>query len=189
MPLSNPVEREPRHHRRIRCDGYRRVDGLWDVEAHLVDTKPFDLPNRDRGGHIPAGDPLHEMWLRLTLDETMLIHAVEAATDHGPFALCPRVTPNFRRLEGERIGPGWRRRVRELLGGVEGCTHLVELLTPLATTAFQTIHGARYGAGHDDSGVEDRLMGRLVGSCHALAADSPVVRELWPRLHRGPTKD
>jgi Protein of unknown function (DUF2889). len=35
MPLSEPVDREPRHARRVTCDGYRRADGLWDIEAHL----------------------------------------------------------------------------------------------------------------------------------------------------------
>jgi hypothetical protein len=191
MPLSPPVERAPRHHRRIACDGYRRADGLWDIEAHLVDTKPFDLPNRDReDGRIDAGEPLHDMWLRVTVDDTMLIHAVEAVTDAGPFAICPRITDNYRRLEGERIGPGWRRRVRELLGGTEGCTHLRELLTPLATTAFQTIYGSGYADtshAHErqrDNGGREGVMKFLIGSCHALASDSEVVRDFWPRYYR-----
>lgn len=187
MPLSPPVARQPWHHRKIRCDGFRRDDGLWDIEAHLTDTKPFDLPNRDRGGLIPEGEPLHHMALRLTVDDSLLIHAVEAVTDAGPFAICPHITDNFRRLEGERIGPGWRRRVREQLGGVEGCTHLVELLTPLATTAFQTIHGARYGAAPSESAGSDRetVNAKLIGSCHALAPDSPIVRDFWPAHYTG----
>ena len=187
MPLSEPVEREPRHHRRVTCDGYRRSDGLWDIEAHLVDTKPFDLPNRARGGRITAGEPLHEMWLRLTVDTAMTVRRVEAVTDHSPFAVCPHATAQFRRLEGERIGPGWRRRVRDLVGGTAGCTHLVELLTPLATTALQTIYGARYGAAPDEGG--GGLMEQLIGSCHALAPDSEVVRDFWPEHYRGDAED
>lgn len=186
MPLSEPVARSARHHRRITCDGYRRDDGLWDIEAHLVDTKPFDLPNRDRGGRIPAGEPLHEMWLRATVDDGLVIRAVEAVTDAGPFAICPRITDNFRRLEGERIGPGWNRRVRQLLGGVTGCTHLVELLTPLATTAFQTIYGDRYGSGpgREDGKRGGDITAKLIGSCHALAPDSEVVRDFWPAHYK-----
>ena len=193
MPLSPPVEREARHHRRVACDGYRRADGLWDIEATLFDSKPYDFPNRDRGGRIAAGEPLHSMALRLTVDDRLTVHAVEAVTDAGPFALCPRITDNFRRLEGERIGPGWRRRVRALLGGTEGCTHLVELLGPVATTAFQTVYGSGYGsaaqgeaAGGDGSGGAMRY---LIGSCHALAADSEVVRDFWPQHYRGPRSD
>ena len=47
---------------------------------------------------------------------------------------------HFQRLVGLRIKSGWTQKVKELLGGVEGCTHLVELLGPVATTAFQTIY-------------------------------------------------
>src|SRR5271163_798275 len=82
MPLTPPAPREELHTRAITLRGYRRQDGLFDIEARLVDTKPFAMPNQDRG-HIRAGEPLHEMWMRLTIDETMQIVACEAATDHG----------------------------------------------------------------------------------------------------------
>ena len=97
MPLSEPAAREPRRARRVTCDGYRRADGLRDSEAYRVDTKPFDLPDRDRGGVIPAGAPLHAMALRLTVDDGPVIRAVEAVTDHAPFAICPRITAGFKR--------------------------------------------------------------------------------------------
>ena len=39
MPLPPSVAREELHLRRIELRGYRRVDGLYDVEARMVDTK------------------------------------------------------------------------------------------------------------------------------------------------------
>ena len=30
--------------RSVRFEGYARADGLWDIEAHLTDIKPIDLP-------------------------------------------------------------------------------------------------------------------------------------------------
>ena len=39
MPLTNPAPRKLMHTRAIDCKGYERADGLWDIEAHLVDTK------------------------------------------------------------------------------------------------------------------------------------------------------
>ena len=53
MPLSNPAPRKPMHTRTVECRGYLRDDGRWDIEGHLIDTKPFDIPNEDRGGEIP----------------------------------------------------------------------------------------------------------------------------------------
>ena len=42
MPLPARARREI-HHRSIDMRAYAREDGLFDVEAHLVDTKPFDF--------------------------------------------------------------------------------------------------------------------------------------------------
>jgi len=182
MPLSAPVPREKIHDRQVECHGYRRADGLWDIEAHLTDTKTYAFNNRYRG-EVTAGEPVHEMWLRLTIDETLKIHAVEAVTDHGPFPVCAAITPRFRLLEGLTIGPGWTRAVRERVGGALGCTHLVELLGPLATTAYQTLVGQRDK--QEAQAIDTGERPALLDTCHALGGDSPVVRDLWPRFYTG----
>jgi len=41
MPLSAPVPRQLLHRRVVQCTGYRREDGLWDIEGRMVDTKGF----------------------------------------------------------------------------------------------------------------------------------------------------
>jgi hypothetical protein len=117
MPLTPAARREPIHRRRIDCRGYRREDGLWDIEGHLTDVKSYPFANAWRG-EIRPGEPIHDMSLRLTLDDDLTVIAVAAATDAGPFAICPAITPAFARLEGLRIGPGWRREVHKRLGGV-----------------------------------------------------------------------
>lgn len=181
MPLTAPSQREPLHTRRIECRGYRRADGLWDVEGHLVDTKTYPWRNEYRG-EVAPGVPVHEMWLRLTVDDDLVIHAAEAASDHHPFRLCPEVTPNFARLKGLRIGPGWRRRMRELVGGTKGCTHLAELLAPLATTAYQTIFPAREKRTRQDAA---RKRPEFLDTCYALASDGEVVKAHWPEFYTG----
>ena len=182
MPLSPPKTREALHKRDIACAGYKRSDGLYDIEGHLVDTKTYSFPNRARG-EIKAGEPLHEMWIRLTLDEQMHIHDVEAVTDAGPFEICPDIVDRFKLLIGLRIGPGWTRRAQERLGGANGCTHLLELLRPVATTAYQTLYGARkHRDNRDDSGKKPAF----IDTCHALASDSVVVKEHWPQFYTGP---
>ena len=143
MPLSTAAARKPMHHRSIQCRGYLRDDGLWDIEGHLVDSKPFDMPNMERpGGKVPTGVPVHEMWIRITVDDELKVHDVEAATDHTPYQVCGSITDRFRVLIGLSIRAGWTQKTRELLGGTKGCTHLVELLGPIATTAFQTVYPA-----------------------------------------------
>lgn len=178
MPLSQTVSRQLMHRRIIDCQGYQRADGLWDIEAHLVDIKTMPFPTETRGELTP-GEPLHEMWLRLTLDDNFLIHEVEAVSDATPFVICPVIAEQFHQLKGLRISAGWNQQVKSLLGGVKGCTHLVELLNPLATTAFQTIYPATRQEQERKVATYPKTP-PMLNSCHALASDSVVVKRLWP---------
>lgn len=183
MPLPQSMPRKTFHTRVVTCQGYQREDGLWDIEGHLVDTKPYAFRNADRGGYINANEPLHEMWVRLTVDDSFLIHAVQAVTDASPFNDCPQVVPVFEGLVGKRIGNGWNRTIKELMGGVRGCTHLTELLGPVATTAFQTIMSTRPDYCGDTEGVAtDRPP--YIDTCHMLREDGPVVMKYWPKYYR-----
>ncbi len=187
MPLSAPAEREPLHRRRVECRGYRRRDGLWDIEGHLVDTKDYAFDNEHRG-RIQPGEALHRMAIRLTVDDRLTIRRVEAVTDDGPYRICGAVTPALAVLEGERIGPGFRRTVAQKLGGRHGCTHLVELLGPVATAAFQTIYPVLARERGEVPGREpqgDRPP-PLLNSCHVYADDGELVRRDWPRFYQGP---
>jgi hypothetical protein len=110
VPLSRARPRDLVHCRDIRCRGYRRQDGLWDIEARLEDTKTYSFDNRDRAG-IASGEPIHAMVIRLTVDDDLVIRAAEASTEHGPFDLCGAITPVFGELVGLVVGPGWRKAV------------------------------------------------------------------------------
>lgn len=189
MPLSPPAPREPIHTRRIECRGFRRSDGLWDIEGHMTDVKSYAFVNPEKH-EVKPGEPVHDMWLRLTVDDTLTIQAIEAVTDSSPFRICPDITPNFQRLIGLRLDSGYRRRAGELVGGAQGCTHLVELLGPMATTAFQTIapilHRERAERDAAAGKTEDPAQRpKLLDTCHAFASDSPVVKRRWPAFYTG----
>jgi hypothetical protein len=185
MPLSEPAAREPIHAREVICKGFRRADGMWDIEGHLTDTKSYDFSSQFRGT-VSAGEPVHQMWIRLTVDDELVIRDVEAVTDHSPFPICGGITPNFARLKGMSIRPGFNAKVRELLGGVEGCTHLVEMLGPIATTAFQTIYPYRERLRRERG--ETRPTPRrvaLLNTCHGWSSKGSVVKQLYPELYTG----
>lgn len=189
MPLPPPADREPIHTRRVVCEGFRRADGLWDIEGHLTDIKSYPFQVADRGTLEP-GDPVHEMWLRLTVDDRLTVKEVVAVTDNSPYRACGSITPNFQKLVGLPIGPGWTRAVKELLGGTKGCTHLVELLGPLATTAFQTIYPVLARAQEEKAKAEGRKPSGgerpvLLNMCHIFASDGDVVRKHWPDHYTG----
>ncbi|WP_426959205.1 DUF2889 domain-containing protein [Muricoccus radiodurans] len=180
MPLSPPAEREDLHHRDLIMRGYRRKDGLFDIEGHLTDTKTYPFGNQDRGT-IQPGEALHGMWLRLTVDEDLMIHGCEAVTDFSPYAICPGAAPNFAALAGIRIGPGFTRAVKERVGGTAGCTHLREMLGQMATVAFQTVYSVRARREKNDEEARRAARNRMIGTCYAYAPDSPVVLDRWGR--------
>lgn len=142
MPLSKSSPRKMLHLRDITLRGYEREDGMIDVEAHMTDSKTHSLSMRDRGG-LSSGEPMHDMWLRVTVDQDMTIIASEAAMDATPYNVCPGVAPNYQRLVGLNIGKGYLKGAMQRLGGVEGCTHLRELLQQVGTVAYQTMLSMR----------------------------------------------
>ena len=142
MPLSAPVAREKQHTRTIVIDGYKRADGMFDIEAHLTDVKSIGQTNHHRG-YIEAGEPIHDLWFRWTVDDSMTIVASEASSDRTPYMMCPTAAPNFAVLSGMKIKAGFIREANHAVGGKVGCTHLRELIQRMATTAFQTINPAR----------------------------------------------
>ena len=178
MPLSSPVARESAHTRRIELNGYTRADGLFDVEARLTDTKAYGFPTEDRSW-IDAGEPLHGMSMRMTVDEDLTIVQFEAVTDYSPYSICPEIAPNYAKLAGIRVGPGFLRAAAERVGGIHGCTHLRELLQQMGTVAFQTLYpilakrNAAKAAGRPS----------LLNTCYAYREDGPVVARRWPEYH------
>ena len=194
MPLSEPAPRELLHLRDIELRGYRREDGLFDIEARLTDTKTYAFSNVDRG-QIEPGVPLHRMLARMTLNTEMEITAFEATTEFGPYAICPTAAPNFARLTGLRVGRGFLKAANERIGGVHGCTHLRELLGQMGTVAFQTLFAVRVKremapnavANAEQPAPEKISRPMVLGTCLAYAPDSPVVARQWPQFYTGAT--
>lgn len=179
MPLRVPeVERELTHTRRIRYEGYKRADGLWDIEAHLTDLKSHDHPMMT--GVRRAGQPIHSMWVRITIDRRMTIVQAEASSDAVPYpGGCETIAPAYRSLVGLSLVKDFRKRVREALGGVRGCTHMTEMLGGLPTAAFQTF------AGEIPEQGEDGARPFQLDQCHALETGSETVRTWYPKWYKG----
>lgn len=181
MPLPPPVPREELHLRRIELRGYRREDGLFEIEGRVVDTKSHPMRLKSVDVTVPAGAAMHDMSVRLVLDEDLLVHDVVACSDAFPYPVCPEATASLAQLKGQRIGAGFSRFVRERLSGAQSCTHLMELLAPIATTAFQTLSPVRNSRPErlDKAGKPVKI-----DSCHAYAATGDIVRRHWPEFHK-----
>jgi hypothetical protein len=172
--LSPAVPREAVHKRQINCNGFVRDDGLYDIEAELTDHKTYDFPSDFRGTVTPDL-AVHHMVLRITINGDRVIQHAEAITITGPYAICPTANAVFDNLVGLQIGPGWRRKVQAAIGGQHGCTHITELLGPVATIAYQTLYGeeARQKRQSGTLSDQDKQASRsqLANSCVGYADD------------------
>ena len=172
--LGPPVPREAVHKRQINCNGFVRNDELYDIEAELTDYKTYAFPSDFRGTVTPDL-PVHHMILRVTINKERVIQRAEAITITGPYAICPTANEVFHNLVGLQIGPGWRRKVQAAIGGRHGCTHISELLGPVATIAYQTLYGeeARQNRQLGPMTDQDKQASRprLANSCVGYADD------------------
>src|ERR1043165_7713495 len=135
MPLPvTDVERELTPPPRVRYEGYKRADGLFDIEAHLSDTKNHDYNLKT--GIRRAGQPIHDMWLRITIDKSFTILDARASMDAVPYeGGCEAIAPDYKRLIGLNLVRNFRKKTKEQFGSVRGCTHLTEMLGGLPTAA------------------------------------------------------
>ena len=180
--LSSPAARSPLHTRAITFRGFARDDGLWDLEGELHDSKHYSYDSSS--GPVAAGTPIHHMHIRVTVDDALCIQAIESSMDATPFGECGVAGGTLQRMVGQTMGPGWRQAIDRAIGGVQGCTHLRELLFNLATAAFQTIPHAKEVRRREAG--EPRFEGEqppfYMGKCMTWDFNGPVVARVAPQF-------
>ena len=83
-------------------------------------------------------DNVHDITLRITVDEELRILDAEGEVDAAPFAHeCGQVSGVTQQLVGMQIGPGFSKMATERLGGPMGCHRYVDLVRDIARTAGQ----------------------------------------------------
>jgi hypothetical protein len=177
------VPRTHVHTRKVEYRGYRREDGLWDIEGELTDTKTYTHKTPDRGV-LEAGKALHGMAIRLTVDDHMKIVDIAVRMPSAPFPECQQAQPPMSRMIGHTLGRGWRKAIEQALGGTQGCAHLRELLFNMATAAYQTIPHYRNHM-RRLAGLPEPVLKRPpphLGQCLAWDFDGPVVKRHWPEF-------
>jgi hypothetical protein len=179
LPTAAP-ERQLKHRRSIDVQIYARGNGLWEVDAEILDVKTFDT--KLAGSPRLAGQPIHDMLLRVVVDEQFNIVEAGSQTRAMPYpGQCDDHGDVYQRLVGLNLLKGFRRDVNARLGGVVGCTHLTELTQVLPTAVVQAFAGVVLDTReHSDSEHEPFQIDR----CHALRSAGPVVRTFYPRWYR-----
>lgn len=185
MLLEDDAGKELVHTRSITCRGYRRKDGLWQIEASVADEKAQTVPFNSRPDVLP-GERIHHLLLSVVIDDDYCIRDAAAQTLSAPWAACTDVAADYRKLIGLSIGPGFARAVREILGGTLGCTHLSDLLGEIGNTYMQATFPDRLArqkrVGDDPRGWPDARTLAFVDGCYAWRKDGAVLAGEYPQL-------
>jgi hypothetical protein len=175
MPLPAASARERAHTRTVTYTGYKRVDGLMDIDATLTDVKDRDYPLASglrKGGHA-----LHAISVRITFDRELTVREVAASHDANPYGeYCAAVAPDYSKLVGLNLADHFRLKLIDKMGARKGCTHLSEMLTWLPSAAFQLLAGER----KDFEPDADKKPFQL-DRCYALRSESDAVRKYYPK--------
>ena len=186
--LPTAVARTLRHTRQISFQCYARDDGLWDIDASITDVKTRDVGLAENIRR--AGEPIHELHLRVTIDLQLNIIDAQAASLATPYpGVCDTIGDAYRQLIGLNLFKNFRQEVKARLGETAGCTHLTELCGVLPSAAIQAYAGdvldTREGmAVVDKTGAAHVQPPFQLNRCHALAFDSPAVLQYYPKWYK-----
>jgi len=170
------------HNRQIRAQSYERDDGLWEIDAELIDSKAYDFNRRSGAVHC-AGQPFHHLHLRITFDDDFVVQQAVAVFDTAPFnEYCRAIEPDYEALVGMNLIKGFRQSVKARFARTAGCSHMSELAGVLPTVAMQTMASRRKSAAGAEQTTKRPF--QLEG-CHALRLDGPVVKEFHPKWYTG----
>jgi len=179
LPIAAP-ERTLVHRRSIDVRVYARGNGLWEVDARIRDDRSRTTVLAT--GPRVAGEPIHDMLLRIVVNERFDIVEAGARSDAVPFpGACDTHGDVYGRLAGLNLMQGFRKAVRDRVGGAQGCTHLTELAQILPTAVMQAFAGEVIDVRGD---APDGAQPFQIDRCHALRSDGEAVRTHYPRWYR-----
>jgi hypothetical protein len=162
------------HRRSINHQTWQHEDGVMEIESRLIDSKAYDTHigfNRP----LPAGEPVHDMTIRVLLGPDGVIRNIRLRMDSAPFEICPEVIGRFEDLKGASMGQGWNDFLSMRFSGAGGCRHLVDLLRGMGTVVFQSAHGRDW---------TPESLERMTDSCHAFRQDGPVIAQLSAEIKK-----
>jgi len=173
---------EPAHRRDIQVATYA-VDGNHLVtEGRLTDVR---LKNYYKfTGEVVDAGTLHDIRLILLLKiPELMIEDLEVILETVPRGDCQVISKSLDPLIGTTISSGFSSKVRELAGGVSGCTHLVHLMTTMAPAVMQGYWAYHYQQKPDMSKAKDgkkagAVSRGLKNSCYTWREDGEAYQKM-----------
>lgn len=183
--MSRLIERveEKASQRTITVTTYKAGPGKAVVEGRLIDQRfreNFYLTGEKR----PAGE-FHNMIVRFLVDTSrLIIEDVEVELVKVPRQECSELYDSLSVIKGVRISKGFTQKIKSLLGGIQSCAHLRELVEVMGPAAIQ---GVFCIVAENESALQTlignpqmrrHIADSVVNSCHVWREDGPQLKKM-----------
>ncbi|RJQ65776.1 MAG: DUF2889 domain-containing protein [Desulfobacteraceae bacterium] len=173
MMKFNRTTNQEIHSRRIDITTYKGTTDSFIVEGVLKDERLVDSYG-PTGKLFPPGT-IHHMIIRIEVrGPSLVIEDIEVEMPTLPNEFCIETIKCLDPIKGMQIVSGFTSKVKNLVGGVKGCVHLVALLTAMAPAAFQGVFSGMDREQKDPKMVSERMK----NTCWVWRANGPLMNQL-----------
>ena len=174
---------EKLHTRNIEVKTYYYDEQRMIVEGFLKDNR-FQESHPMTGEKLPSG-VVHHMAIRLMVNcSNLLIEDIDVDLISVPREACHETIGCLAPIKGLTITKGFTAKVKKLIGGKKGCTHLEELILAMAPAAIQGY--ATYQSRKEVVFNPNRakmILGFLANTCLVWREDGPFVEMFKKKLN------
>jgi len=164
------------HTRQIDIATYSGASDSIIVEGILRDERLLDT-YRPTGEIYPPGT-IHHMIIRIEVKGPQLvIEDIEVEMPTIPHDVCIETLESLAPIKGMPIVSGFTAKVKDLVGGVKGCCHLLALLTAMAPAAVQGAWSAIAREPIDPEIYMPMALGRVKNTCWVWRENGPLMQE------------
>lgn len=163
------------HTRRIEVASYDcGRDGII-VEGSLKDDRLQPI-HRPDGKQVAPGR-VHHMIIRMQVrGPNLTIEDIDVEMPTVPYKECLETLTSLEPVKGLQIASGFTNEVKDLVGGVKGCAHLMALLVSMASAAVQGAWAAVSRRPAEQSDYRDRAMEAIVDTCRVWRTGGPKFK-------------
>ena len=169
----------PIHERTITVKTFEQDDETLVFEGTLIDNRLCKSFTYLLSKFIEP-KTIHNISVRMTLSiPSLIIKSMNMDMHEVPHQACRDIINIGDKLIGVSLTRGFNDKIRQFLGGKNGCLHLYNLLISMRSTAFQGFYAYCSRVMEDGSlrkvDVDDSL---IVNTCHVWSESGPFAQRL-----------
>lgn len=183
--LKDLIQEVPVHERTLEFRTFALENEKIVVEGWLKDDRL--VPRYHLDGRLSPPGKVHRICVRLLLGgEPLSILDAEAEMPIVPHDECCATQETVKKIIGLAITHGYGEEILERLGGVKGCTHMVQLIMAMGNAALHGYwsHKLRNRRPLPETPEEIPELDFVIDSCQLWKKGGPLIKRLQSSLKK-----